>query len=375
MGIKDLRKFLKSKDVDCFFKLPLKSLENSKMGIDTYNWIFTYLNPVIKSYLDNMKNILDPINEAEMFDKLCDEFLKFNLLLLNNRITPVWIWDGVAKVCKAKTQTKRREAKLKMIEEKKVIYNILINMPLLERNGSNLLDKYRKLVINTYYLPKSYFKLLKEFSQTIGIPTITAKDEAEALASSLAIDNMIKSIWSADTDTYAFGAPLIVKQFCYEDNIMKTECVYTPKILEKLDMTYSQFRDFCIMLGTDFNDRVYKMGPINSFKLLKEYGSLDEIEKKSKKDISCLNYKYVRLQLTPYSTDYKDIDLELKPMTINLSKDIKDTLDYDFDSLSYNDKTYVLKELVNKNKINNYNFMKYDKIDDFLMKAYNMITL
>lgn len=368
MGIKDLKKFLKSKNVPCFMNLPLEELKNTKMAIDTFNWIFTYLNPVIKNYLDNMKNILDPIDEEELFTKLCEEFLKFNNILLNQRITPVWVWDGQAKVCKAKTQTKRREAKLKMIEEKKLIKNVLLNMPLLERNGSDLIDKYRKLVINTQHLPKKYFAKLKEFSTSLGLPTITAKDEAEALASSLAIDGKIKSIWSADTDTYAFGAPLIVKQFVNVNNKLNIECVYTPPILTSLDLTYSQFRDFCIMLGTDFNDRVYKMGPVNSFKLIKQYGSLDEIEKKCEKDISCLNYKYVRLQLTPYKTEFKDSDLVIKNIDMTITDDIKKLIEYDYDSLSYNDRLYTLQVLVRDNKINDFQFLKLKGIDEFLVK-------
>lgn len=374
MGIKDLRKFLKSKEVPCFMNLPLASLKNTKMGVDTFNWIFTYLNPVIKNYLDNMKNILDPIDEEELFTKLCEEFLKFNNIFLDHKITPVWVWDGQAKVCKAKTQSKRREAKVKMLEERKLIKNVLLNMSLLERNGSDLMDKYRKLVINTQHLPKKYFGKLKEFSTSLGLPTITAKDEAEALASSLAIDGKIKSIWSADTDTYAFGAPLIVKQFVNVDNKLNIECVYTPLILRSLDLTYSQFRDFCIMLGTDFNDRVYKMGPVNSFKLIKQYGSLDEIEKNCEKDISCLNYKYVRLQLTPYKTEFKESELVIKNINMTITDDIKKLIDYDYDSLSYNDKLYTLQMLVRDNKIEDFQFLKLKGIDEFLVKIKSILN-
>ena len=369
MGIKDLRRFLKSKDVNCFFNLPLQQLKHTKMGIDTFNWIFTYLNPVIKRYLDGMTNILDPIDEEVLFEELCDEFLKFNCLLLKHDITPVWVWDGVAKSCKSKTQDKRRELKNKMIEEKKLIYNVLINMPLLERNGSDLLDKYRKLVINTQYLPKKYFGKLKELSQKIGLPTITARDEAEALASSLAIEGKIKSIWSSDTDTYAFGAPLIVKQFIHEDGTLKIESVYTPNIRESLEMDYHQFRDFCILLGTDFNDRIYKMGPVNSFKLIKKYGNLETMEREHTSDLTSLNYRYVRLQLTPYSTEAVETDLVMKPIVVALDDAVKQTLDYDFDTLSYNDKMYVLKELATKDKLPGYEFMKFKRIDEFLTNS------
>jgi len=373
MGIKDLRKFLKTKEVDCFMQLPLSDLKNTRMGIDSYNWIFTYVNPVIKNYLENMKNILDPIDDEKLFEQLCDEFLKFNTLLMDYKITPVWIWDGQAKTCKLKTQTKRREVKQKMIEEKNLIKNILDNMPLLERNGSDLMDKYRKLVINTQYLPKHYLTKLKNLSIDLGIPTITAKDEAEALGSSLAINNLIKTLWSADTDTYAFGAPLVVKQFVYVNNNLNIECVYTPLILEKLQLTYSQFRDFCIMLGTDFNDRIYKMGPVNSFKLIKKYGSLNEIEKHHHQDISSLNYRYVRLQLTPYNTPFTEDELSIKPLQFTIGNDLKNDMDYDYDTLTYNDKLYVIKQLVADNKIKDYQFFKLKKIDEFLYTKNKLI--
>ena len=278
--------------------------------------------------------------------------MKFNLKLLNTKITPIWIWDGKSKTYKSETQNKRRDQKTKMINEKLKLKEILENMDIFERNGSPLLDKYKKLCVNTVYISKKSTSKLKEFCSNSGLPCITAEHEAESLASSLALEKHIKSVWSADTDTYALGAPLVVKNFKYIDNTLVIESVYTPNILKNLNLSYCEFRDFCILLGTDFNNRICKMGPVSSLKLIKQYRNIENIQKAFPKiDFSILNHEMVRRELSPYKTLYKNEDFKIK-----LNKDLFDVKKYlellnlkIEDELSFNDSIYVMKLLKEKN--------------------------
>lgn len=371
MGIKDLGSVIRNQNINCKFNIPLHDLKNTKMGIDTLNWIFTYINPVIKNIINNSPNILEAVDENELYRGLITEFMKFNLKLLKTKITPIWIWDGKAKPVKADTQNKRREQKRKMIVEKERIKNILINMNVFERNGSPLLDQYKKLCVNTVYIPRNKIEKLKEFCLNSGLPCITAENEAESLASSLALEKHIKSVWSADTDTYVLGAPLVVNKFKYIDNTLTIESVYTPNILKYLNLTYCEFRDFCILLGTDFNNRIVKMGPVSSLKLIKEHRNIENMEKALPNiDFSVLNYNVVRKELSPYKTNYKCSDFKIK-INKNLFKVDEYLKELDLSitgEISFNDSLYIIKLLKNKNIKNNlyiYDYVNLNYFEEF----------
>lgn len=371
MGIKDLGSVIKNKNIDCKFNIPLHDLKNTRMGIDTLNWIFTYINPVIKNIINNSTNILEDIDEELLYEGLIVEFMKFNLKLLKSKITPVWIWDGKAKPVKADTQNKRREQKRKMIEDREKLKKILLEMDIFERNGSPLIDQYKKLCINTVYIPYKKISKLKEFCINSGIPCITAENEAESLASSLALEKHIKSVWSADTDTYVLGAPLVVNKFKYIDNILVIESVYTPNILKNLELSYCEFRDFCILLGTDFNNRICKMGPVSSLKLIKQYRTIENMEKALPNiDFSVLNYNMVRKELSPYKTSFTNNDFIIK-----LDKKLFDVKEYLSElnltitgDISFNDSLYIMKLLKNKDIKTNlflYDYVRFDYFEEF----------
>lgn len=305
MGIKDLRKFLKDKDVNCFFQTSLIHFSHLRVGIDGLNWLFTYLNIVYKNLIDRKKDVLEDIDQEEVFQRLVHEYLRFNNRLMNYKITPVWIWDGVSKDNKLLTKVERRSARKQMIEKKETLKKELLDMNVLER-PSELLNTYKKMASTTAYLKPGKIEGLKEISKLCGIPTIIAEDEAENLASSLAVERILAAVWSSDTDTYPLGAPLVIKNFEKKNGYDYVSGIYTSKILSELDMTHKQFRDFCILLGTDFNDRIDRIGPSKAFTLIKTYGDLETITEETRHNTYGLKFNQVREQLTPYDTYYDE---------------------------------------------------------------------
>ena len=117
-----------------------------------------------------------------------------------------------------------------------------------------------------------------------------------------------KQFWSADTDTYPLGAPLVVKGFEYEqiDNqtVISIKGTFTCIIRKGLQLNHQEFRDWCIMLGTDFNERIPGIGPKKSYTLIEKYRNIEQIEKETKHNTSCLKCEDVRKQLSPYDTKF-----------------------------------------------------------------------
>ena len=95
---------------------------------------------------------------------------------------------------------------------------------------------------------------------------------------------------SEDTDVLAYGSP----KFLTKVNITNESCteIDLKQILIDLELTYEQFRDMCIMCGTDYNDNMKGIGPQKSYDLIKAHNSIEKIENHTKHDTSVL--KYVR---------------------------------------------------------------------------------
>ena len=326
MGISDLVPFLKKNAPNCFVETPAFNLNNRRMAIDGHNWIFTYLGNSVKYCSTKLKDPMGTIEADDVFRNLLREFMKFNIKLLNYKITPVWIWDGESLPAKIDTKAKRREERRKRVEKKDNLKKQLDEMSVLER-PTELLETYKKLQADTFYFPGSKIQELKELTERLGIPSITAKSEGEYLAASMAVERIVACVWSADTDTYAMGAPFVTKKLEFRNNKLYIEGVFTPSILKTLDLTYQEFRDFCIMCGCDFGTRIKGIGPMKSYDLIKKYKCIEEIDINNEKiDVSCLNHETCRKLLTPSITE-----LEGRTDILNISSE-----EYDHDLEKYN---------------------------------------
>lgn len=321
MGIKDLKTFLRQKKVECFYTVPLETFSGKRVGIDALNWVFCYMGNCVGSIVGFKKDIVtQTVTQEEIYETLVYEFLSFNIKFLKNNITPVWIWDGTSKSSKDETKKERREARKKISEKKDNIYEILKSSNPLERPWE-LVEEYKKLLKTTLCLSREKINNLRDFSEEIGLPTITAEEEGESLGASLAAARILAGFWSADTDIYPLGCPVAMKGFKYIDGVLNIECVFTPNILKGLNFNHKEFRDFCIMLGTDFNNRIPGIGPVKSYKLMSEHRTIENIEKEKNKDgekmydCGCLNFREVREQFYSYRTDYtgfNDLQLDKK---------------------------------------------------------------
>jgi len=179
-------------------------------------------------------------------------------------------------------------------------------MSVLER-PTELIEQYRKLQADTFYFPSEKITELKELCDRIGLPSITAEGEGEYLAASLAVERIVACVWSADTDTFAMGAPFITRKFVYRNNKLYIEGVFTPTILKTLNLTHQEFRDFCILCGCDFGKRIKGVGPKKSLDLIQKHRTIEEIDLNNDKlDVSCLNHEICRKLLTPSITELKD---------------------------------------------------------------------
>ena len=142
-----------------------------------------------------------------------------------------------------------------------------------------IVSKIKKLELQTISITSEDFTLVKELFKILGMPYYQATTEAEATGAYLCRQGIVHGVMSEDTDVMAYGSP----KFITGVNTHSETCceIDIAEVLEKLEMTYEQFRDICIMCGTDYNKNIPKIGPQKSFDLIKKLGSIDNIDEQT----------------------------------------------------------------------------------------------
>ncbi len=304
MGIKELGKFVREEGIKCQFELELTYFSGTAFGIDTLNWIYRQVPIVTKTILDKKANIFEPITDDEVYLGVKKRMYDFNKRLIDHNITPVWIWDGVSQDNKVLTQEDRRQKRKEARLKRDALFEELSAKDILELTDQEI-KKWRNSVGNTTGISRSGTKKLKEFTEQLGIPTITSDDEAENLASSLSVEGKVSVVWSNDTDNYPLGADKVACEFSYRKGKIYIKGIEPRKIPPHLGWDFRTFRDFCILMGTDFNKRIKGMGPKTCRKLIDRYKTIETVDQETKHNFTFHNYKNVRKQLTPYSTYYQ----------------------------------------------------------------------
>lgn len=161
---------------------------------------------------------------------------------------------------------------------------------------------------NTPILAK-YSEQAKEIISIMGFPYFQADGEAEALCASMNCRGLVDGVITEDTDVLAYGSPYLLSKI--DLTTEKITIVSHEDILTSLGFTSDEFRDLCILLGCDYNDRVKGFPPDNkkrkkpvgigakgAFAMINEYRSLEEAEKHMV-DADPLNYRRCRELFTP----------------------------------------------------------------------------
>ena len=299
MGIQGLNKFLRDKYNKVHKEVSLANYRYKKVAVDT------------SLYMYKFKTVYGEENWLSAFIKLV-------LCLRKNDIHCIFVYDTIAPEEKSATREERKEKRDKLerdtfeLEEEVNQYEIdgiiterlqkIINkseLPtkklLISNSNPNSifylnilkqeLDKKKKQVTK---IDKKDFDLTRDLFTIMKVPWIYAPSEAEAYCSHLCISGLVDCVLSEDSDILAYKCPIFLSKINTSTETV-IEILYED-VLKETNLTSEQFTDFCIMCGTDYNKNIPKIGPVMSFKLIKESGSIDNLDL----DVSCLNHVRVR---------------------------------------------------------------------------------
>lgn len=242
MGVRLLNTFIKQKckRLDSVKKISLCELSNKRIAIDTSIYMYRYKAE---------KNLIIGIYN------MCAVLLEYNII-------PLFVFDG--KPLKEKKEELKKRSKEKNIAENK--YNDLKEQLLLDPDNADI--KESMIALEKKFIRITYKEIIevKDIIRGFGIQYIDAVNEADELCAYLSVKKKVFAVLSEDTDMFVYGCPNIIRYF----SITNKHCVlYKIKnILKELNMNMLDFKQLCVISGTDYNNKHNKK---NIFKYYDKY--------------------------------------------------------------------------------------------------------
>jgi len=289
--------------ITCRKKISFHYLSTKRVAFDANNEIYQFLalirQPDGKHFTDSTGRVTS---------HLMGVFYRITRLA-EYGILPVFVFDGEPHPLKLKEIEKRREIKKKAEREW---------LEALFRG--DLATAWRK-AIQTSRLTREMIEEVKELLELMGLPWVQAPSDAEAQAAYMAAKGDVYCTCSRDWDSLLYGSPRLVRyltisgtEFLPSKGIVRPlepEIIELNVLLNDLKITREQLVDIAILVGTDFNEGVKGIGPKKALKLIKTYGSIENLLKSGKIRLE-EDYKEIReIFLKPKVTD--NYRLEWKP--------------------------------------------------------------
>lgn len=289
MGIKSFNKFLRDTVPQVFQKCNLERLANTRLAIDAENLARIYMSIARKQVLKSVDIINDGIYDDMIFRTWLRLVFQTLINFLEHKILPVMVFDGDMIPEKEETCSKRQDKALTRRED---IQKIKAQNYISNEDA----DRLRNLESQNIWIRRDDLTALQDILKCAGIPYFIAFGEAEKLCAQLCIDGYTYATYSKDTDCIALGCPVIV---CDKKGNELT-IVQLENIESSLGLNYNQIVDLCIMCGCDFNHNIRGIGAKIAYKLLKQYGSIENIiPQKPKLDFKVLKFERCRQIFKP----------------------------------------------------------------------------
>lgn len=179
-------------------------------------------------------------------------------------IEPVFVFDGNTPTAKAETVEKRRETRAAVKQEIATIKAEIADAATTEVGGASALTvaKEARVAELQARIPQITTRDrtdIKKFLYSAGVLFVTATGEADDLLGYLARTGQVGAVISTDMDMLARGVRVLVQPETPDTTVL-TELSLT-SVLGGLGLTYEQFVDACMLMGSDYTPREIRTMP------------------------------------------------------------------------------------------------------------------
>jgi len=299
MGVRLLNRYLQEFAPSALKEIDVDYLRGKRITIDIS--IFMYQFKGDNSLLESMYDMISLFREYD--------------------IVPIFVFDGIPPTEKSEVLYQRNTLKN---QAKGRCNDIEVRL-----NNDYMLDNERKsLELSLKTEQKKCIRLtnqnirdIKELIKIMGVSFIDASGEADELCVQLVVKQIAWGCMSEDMDMVVHGCHHILRSF----NLKTKKAIYYSMndILTNLNMTQTQFREVCLLAGTDYNQ--------SRFTIYKTMGLFYKYLRKKRGAISFYDWLIYTKVIT---YDYKRT-LE-KPTNMFILKNYKDLKTVSFTNTSIN---------------------------------------
>lgn len=291
MGIRNLNRFLKDTCKKSIKQISLSELSGKKVAVDISIYLYKYATDNL--LIENMYLMLSV-------------FRHYNII-------PIFIFDGKPPTEKTELLKKRHQDKVDAEKEYKKIENQYIeSKEFFEKQELiSTMDSLKKKFV---YINKEQIQKIKELIELYGATYYEAEGEADELCAYLVIKKIVWGCFSEDMDLFVYGCNNVLR---YLSLLNHTIVNYSMKgILNELEINQKEFREICVLSGTDYN--IYSDDEKNSPNLEKTLKYFKKFNKN--KENKNENFFEWLLKNTDYIQDYELLIKVYSMFEINYKK-------------------------------------------------------
>lgn len=284
MGIRGLNTFIKKVCPDCITTNKICKYSGKTFGIDASILLYKYRH---------ISNIDETCVNSHIVG-----FLNRIKYYINNKITPVFIFDGVPPHEKQITLKKRQSIKRKIYEKIEILQELNPETENEQKEIDKEISNLSRQIIN---VTKTHITEVKTLLDLLGISYFDAPDEAEKYCVFLQKQNIIDYIVTDDTDIFTFSGVNIIKSSIKND-IVETDI---KMFLNTIEYSHEKFIDFCILSGCDYLPYIPSLAINTVYSLFKKHNSVEDIIKLNKYNIpeEYKNINNIRLIFSTFNYD------------------------------------------------------------------------
>ncbi len=294
-------------------RIAFEELADKRIAIDAYNTIYQFLSIIRQPDGTPLTD-----SKGNVTSHLSGLFYR-TMSLMEYGIKPIYVFDGIPP------QLKRRTLEARMNRRKEALEAWS------KAKEEGMIEEARMHAMASTRINKEIVEGAKTLLKHMGIPYIQAPSEGEAQAAQLVKEGLVYALTSQDYDSFLFGSDIVIRNFAITGrrklpmkNVyvnVELERVFLKDLLESLKISQRQLILLGILMGTDFNEGIEKVGPKTALKIVTEQKDVDRI-------VSYVKEKYgAEFDADPHEV----LDVFEKP-------DVKEFDEKSFDELLQNSK-------------------------------------
>lgn len=250
-------------------QVSLDDLSGKRIAVDAYNTIYQFLS-IIRGPDGT------PLTDSKgMVTSHLSGLFYRNINMLEHKITPIYIFDGIPPALKQRTIEARMNRRNEALRE----WDKALKEGMVAEARTHAMASTR--------ITKEIVQSAKELLGHMGIAWIQAPSEGEAQAARMTKEGLVYASGTQDYDIFLFGADVAIRNLTISGrrklprkNVfveVSPERVELKKLLSHLGLNQKQLIWLGILVGTDFNEGIDGVGPKTALKIVKEKRSLKEI--------------------------------------------------------------------------------------------------